>query len=200
MLVHIGGVIQSLMASASVVDTSALDGLDLRRQHVQLISVFNTASRIVIGALSDYVSRPASNSTAPRFSRLSCMAIVCSLLAVVFAYSAEHLKEDRLWVLSISIGASYGSLFTLAPAIIRTLYPDTFGSAYGIFSWFSAVGALIFTPLFGFLADRVAAQQGRNVCEGIVCFSAVFYISSASVVLSIVLCFVLLNGYWKGRV
>lgn len=204
--------------------------LKLRRLHVQIISVANTFSRLVAGALSDWLSytssphpalpqppRPSSSSLLarlifpfqsyfhrpPRVSRLAFVLASTILLAVTFLYSSLFLTNpSHLYILTTSIGIAYGTLFTLCPAIVRTVYPvQDFGRNFGFMSWASASGALVFTPLYGSLVDRAAERQGRgDVCYGRDCWKEIFGLSTASTVLAAVLVIVLWRGWWRGKV
>lgn len=176
----------STFIDASLGDTA---GLELRRKHVQVISVANTFSRLAAGGLSDWLSysRPPfltlpppmfpltySQRLAsyfqrpPKVSRLFFVLAACILLSLAFGYTALFLERPAgLWILSISTGLSYGAIFTLSPSVVRSVWPlKDFGRNWGLISWFSAVGALLFTPLFGFLGDRAAARQLSDVCFG----------------------------------
>ncbi|KAM0788502.1 hypothetical protein ACM66B_001633 [Microbotryomycetes sp. NB124-2] len=202
--------------------------LDLRRLHVQVMSVSNTISRLLIGLLSDWVSysseplpphspvleeedpRPKTLRQKlqdrfhrpPKVSRLSFVVVACLLLSATFAFTAFRLdKPAQLWLLSVVVGACYGLVFTLAPAIVRCVYPvQQFGLCWGLLTWFSAFGALLFTPLFGILLDRAQARQGGPVCYGRACFREVFVLSSVSCLLASGIVVLLWSRYWRGKV
>ncbi|KAK4701063.1 hypothetical protein P7C70_g5170, partial [Phenoliferia sp. Uapishka_3] len=124
--------------------------------------------------------------TPPRLSRLAFMAGATALLAGAFTFVAVALDQPSgLWILSLSVGVGYGTIFTLAPAIIRTVYPlKDFGRNFGLLNWFSALGALIFTPLYGVLADLASEKQRSEsgVCYGRACWHDVFIVSAVRLV------------------
>jgi hypothetical protein len=128
--VHIGSIIDSLLAKAQgedviVVISNVISNAALRRHHVQNISISNTLARLIVGASSDWLSRPTPPSlgrTRPHFSRVAFLALVCFTSATVFFYSGAGLSVDGLWILSVGIGSMYGGFFSLIPAIIRGIY------------------------------------------------------------------------------
>jgi MFS family permease len=79
--------------------------------------------------------------------RASFNAMCAVLLAGVFAWSAGALQsEEGLWVLSAGTGVMYGALFTLTPAIVSAHFgPTNFGLAWGMISYFAAIGAVVFS-------------------------------------------------------
>ncbi|KAK4053473.1 hypothetical protein OIV83_001640 [Microbotryomycetes sp. JL201] len=182
--------------SSSIISFAAVAGalkrhepraLALRRLHVQVMSVSNTVSRLLIGLLSDWVSyaseplpphspvteeedvRPktlkqklqARFHRPPRISRLSFVVVACLALSATFAFTAFKLEHPaQLWLLSVVVGAAYGVQFTIAPSVVRAVYPvQQFGRNWGLLTWFSALGALLFTPLFGIMLDRAQSRQ-----------------------------------------
>lgn len=142
--------------------------------------------------------------TPPRLSRLVFLAGAAFLLALAFAYTAFALDYPAgLWVLSVSVGVGYGTLFTLAPAIVRTVWPVAdFGRNFGLVNWFSAAGALLFTPLYGVLSDVASGRQGaeQGVCYGRACWRDVFLVSAGSAAVAGLLAGGLWRGWWRGLV
>jgi len=194
-------------------------GLALRRLHVQVISIFNTLSRLVVGALSDYLANvpsapdPAAapkrwqlalglSGARPRVSRLAFLLLACAALSAVFLLSAATLTTPAgLWALTITVGAAYGTAFTSAPAVIRSVWPaSAFGRNWGLLSWFSALGAAVFTPLFGWLADKAASRQGGEVAVGREAFEGVFVLAGVSCAVAAGMVGVLWRGWWRNKV
>ncbi|KAK4058512.1 hypothetical protein OIO90_000674 [Microbotryomycetes sp. JL221] len=221
----------STMLSMLVATKHDPRALALRRLHVQVMSVSNTVSRLVIGLLSDWVSyaseplplddstveedeETASQSTnlkqrlqakfhqPPRVSRLSFVVTACLMLSATFGFVAFKLdKPGQLWLLSIVVGWSYGLIFTMAPAIVRCVYgPANFGRDWGLLTWFSALGAIVFTPLFGVMLDRAQRRQRLDVCHGRECFESVFMLSSISCLLATGIVMLLWTRFWRGKV
>lgn len=197
-------------------------GLALRRLHVQVISVANTLSRLLIGAVSDYLSPHSSTpplappatktwqrllrlpSSRPHLSRLAFLLLACALLSASFLLSAFLLSTPaRLWLLTLSVGFAYGTAFTSAPAVVRAVWPaSAFGRNWGLLSWFSAAGAGVFTPVFGWMVDRVGRRQGGGGAGAVgrEAFEGVFVVAGVSCAVAAGLVGVLWRGYWRGKV
>lgn len=170
-MASLGGVVESLLgvhANSSgaripvlllqALIASPTDGrsLALRRLHVQVISISNTLSRLLVGVLSDYFSYSASSSPSvltpnrwqralglsgqrPRISRLVFLGGATLMLSVVFLFSALTLDSPAgLWILSVTVGVAYGTVFTSAPAVVRSCWPvSAFGRNWGLLSWYA---------------------------------------------------------------
>lgn len=257
-MASLGGIVESLLGvhistSTSprpslpllVLSTLSHDprALTLRRLHVQVLSVSNTISRLLIGLLSDWLSYAAAPipeaglgegwtgwckrrlHRKPQVSRLAFLVAACGILVGAFGFTAVGMERtDELWVLSVgqlsrlllllssgspvltpplatATGFSYGLIFTLAPAIVRVVYPlPTFGRNWGLLTWFSALGALLFTPLFGIMLDAATLRQGNERCVGRECYEGVFGLSAASAAVALGVSAVLWRGWWRGKV
>lgn len=169
-----------------VVAAAPSGALVLQRTHVQIISGVQTASRLIVGSLSDYLSfdsaaakiivpsSPSSSITPliklprsrPRVSRLLFVFLSSILLAFVFGYVAFFLDHpNQLWVLSVGVGLGYGSLFTLAPSILRATYPVAdFGRNFGILSLVTFLFSVPDFKLIGWLqySTRTAGSQRQE--------------------------------------
>lgn len=153
-----------LSAFSPSITTFASDtALSYRNKHVFILSIASTLSRLATGFAADYLA-PApvpvpSHSDDPHapqhifeqrkpiILRRSAFCALCSAaLAGVFAWAAVYLdRESRLWVLSGGVGALYGAIFTLTPAIVSTHFgPTNFGLAWGMVSYFPALGSAVF--------------------------------------------------------
>lgn len=226
-MASLGGIVEAILAGPppslhGVVGTVAKiaglvkdpRALALRRLHVQVIAISNTVSRLSIGFISDWLAahpsteppadgkRPTRKSRRPKITRLAFVAAACGILVAAFAFAATLMdRPGQLWVLSIAVGVSYGTIFTLSPAIVRAVYHlDHFGRNWGLLTWFAAAGALVFTPLHGVLSDAELGRQHSPTCHGKGCYSAVMALSSASAFVALVIVGVLYKGSWRGRV
>ncbi|GAA5949705.1 hypothetical protein JCM21900_003262 [Sporobolomyces salmonicolor] len=200
----LGSVLESLLAVSTSTFTmfsphAPTHALQLRKRHIALLSVANTLSRLIVGALSDYLATPtrADNQTRPilkkRVSRLVFLLGACLALSIAYGWAGTGMTSERgLWVVTIVTGVSYGTLFTLCPAIVRSCWPvEHFGRNWGLLTWFSALGALLFTPLFGILRDLAASSSftplftSSNMaqgpaCAGPACYRPVFLVCAVS--------------------
>ncbi|GAA5886093.1 hypothetical protein JCM5296_007085 [Sporobolomyces johnsonii] len=219
----LGSILESLLAVSTSTFTRSsphapTHALQLRKRHIALLSVANTLSRLIVGALSDYLATPASadDETRPtirkRVSRLVFLLGACLALSIAYGWAGTGMTSERgLWVVTIVTGVSYGTLFTLCPAIVRSCWPvEHFGRNWGLLTWFSALGALLFTPLFGILRDLAASSSSSPfftsphmaqapVCAGPACYRSMFLICAVSAGLA---CGAvgLLRPRWRGLV
>ncbi|SCV67620.1 BQ2448_5231 [Microbotryum intermedium] len=138
----------------------------------------------------------------PRVSRLFFLVLSCVVLASAFFCASSSLSEPSgLWILTVSVGSCYGLVFTLAPAIVRAVYPiSDFGRNWGVLSLFSACGASLFTPLFGVLLDLQREKEGIEVCVGRECFEKIFVLSGISEAVALAIALVLWKRWWRGIV
>ncbi|EJT50349.1 transporter [Trichosporon asahii var. asahii CBS 2479] len=137
--------------------------LALRNKHVLILSICSTVARLATGFLADMLAPPApaiALATDPtedgpvanrargfHLLRTSFNAICCVLLGLVFLWTSGFLdRESRLWVLSAGVGALYGAIFTLTPAIVSAHFGATsFGLTWGMVSYFPALGSVLFS-------------------------------------------------------
>ncbi|ORX35110.1 major facilitator superfamily domain-containing protein [Kockovaella imperatae] len=207
----------------TIIVLNAPNALTLRNKHVSIISLTSTISRLIAGALADYLCppvkavprRPSDPSTPlsedggeprptpqthkfirtrPVIMYRSVFAGICSvILAMLLAWCAGVLQTEKgLWVLSAGVGTAYGFLFTLSPAIISTHYgPSSFGLAWGMVSYFTALGSVLFSYLYALTSSAVARQSSHLpstltkasekalMCYGAKCFQPSLWVAAA---------------------
>jgi len=97
-----------------------------------------------------------------------------------------------------------GVIFTLSPSIVRTVWPvKNFGRTWGLLSLFSAIGALIFTPLYGLMSDLAKRQQDSDdsdICRGRACWQPTFLCAALSALVACALTVLLWRHWWRGKV
>ncbi|GAA6028126.1 hypothetical protein JCM8097_001882, partial [Rhodosporidiobolus ruineniae] len=187
---------------------SPAGALSLRKNHVALLSVSNTVLRLAVGAASDWIAAPPASRTSSggetralsswrRNIRLWMVGAACLLLASAYGWGATGLRKPAgLWVVTLATGIGYGTVFTLTPALVRARWgTESFGRNWGLLTWFSALGALLFTPLFGLFRDLAASSDGT--CTGPRCYRPIFVLSAASAATAVV--FVAVLGRRWGR-
>ncbi|GAA5834375.1 hypothetical protein JCM3766R1_005196 [Sporobolomyces carnicolor] len=199
-MASLGQILESLLAISTSNDVLAArakgtisHALQARKNHIAVLAIANTLSRLLVGAVSDYLSAPSvtvddeggpSTPARKRVSRLAFLLGACASLALAYVWGGTGLTtEDGLWIVTIINGISYGAIFTLSPAIVRSCWPvEHFGRNWGLLTWFSAVGALIFTPLFGILRDLATASPSTtlDVCASSGCYKPIFLVSAVS--------------------
>ncbi|GAA5879520.1 hypothetical protein JCM16303_003234 [Sporobolomyces ruberrimus] len=215
-MASLGQILESLLAISTSATTKisklgVSHALQARRDHIAVLAIANTVSRLGVGAVSDYLSTPpntaregeqegvgsATGRGRKRISRLVFLIGACAGLSLVYIWGGTGLStEDGLWIITIINGTSYGAVFTLSPAIVRSIWPvEHFGRNWGLLTWFSAIGALIFTPLFGILRDLASSSSSPSsliafspktleVCASAGCYKPIFIVSAVSAGLS----------------
>jgi hypothetical protein len=101
-------------------DRPADRSLALRSHHVLLLSISSTAARLATGIIADYISPViqddgANGAKRRMIVRRSGLAAGCLVvLTGVFLWGAMGIATEKgLDVLSIGVGAMYGSVFTI---------------------------------------------------------------------------------------
>lgn len=108
------------MASSLTVNPAESDDelLALRSHHVFLLSISSTLARLVTGAVADYLA-PVVPSTSGGvrktiISRSVLASVSLAVMSGVFLWGGVLLHtEQGLSVVSVGIGAAYGTFFTL---------------------------------------------------------------------------------------
>lgn len=187
----------SATVSTALKDSSALA---IRNKHLFIVSIASTVARLITGFTADWLApapiavpaAPSDDPNAPshyfvqrdpvRLRRSVFCALCAAFLAICFAYNAAFLEEEsQLWILSGGVGLLYGAIFTLTPAIVSTHFGATnFGLAWGMVSYFPALGTAIFSYTYAFLAETspvpgtdidTLAIVDPSQCYGRLCFS-----------------------------
>jgi len=238
-MASLGQILESLSAVSTNLPfrSTASHALQSRKDHISVLAIGNTVSRLGVGAISDFLSTAAATreeggSGRKRITRLWFLLGACASLSIAYAWGGLGLTSEKgLWIITISElllrlsrslrsnlssqfrqivnGTSYGSVFTLSPAIVRSYWPvEHFGRNWGLLtfvcsssthvraltnarsylhSWFSAIGALIFTPLFGILRDLASSPssllsltQVSPICASTECYRPIFLVCAVS--------------------
>lgn len=119
--------------------------------HVSIICAASTAVRLLVGALTDllapapatqHLQIPSPNSqsmlqrirfSVSRVSFWTCFAIILSLGMSILASGVIQDHGERFWIVSASVGAGYGALFSITPIIVTIIWGvENFGTNWGI--------------------------------------------------------------------
>ncbi|BGP38512.1 hypothetical protein JCM10450v2_002460 [Rhodotorula kratochvilovae] len=208
-MASLGAIVSSLAGSRSL-HPGRTSALALRKRHIALLSIANTASRLVVGAASDYLASSATSSSAEtkdrqpawrKHVRLIFVAAACVVLAAAYGWGATGLSTPAgLWIVTLATAVAYGTVFTLTPALVRARWSVAdFGRNWGLLTWFSALGALLFTPLFGILRDLATDGSGpSSSCTRTGCYRPIFALAAVSAALAAALVGVLAKR-WARR-
>ncbi|PIA17561.1 MFS general substrate transporter [Coemansia reversa NRRL 1564] len=128
-------------------------------------SFFSFSSRLMVGYLSDIWR------TRLRLPR-SGLLILAGMLMIYAQNTAAQVRSlEDLYTLSILIGVSMGSVFTLAPTITsETWGAENFGICWGIITLGPAIGGHVCNLIFGFnwdegqlhIATRMGSETPQN--------------------------------------
>ncbi|KAK2467003.1 hypothetical protein APHAL10511_001261 [Amanita phalloides] len=99
-------------------------------RQVQLLSLSNTIIRLITGFVADFVSPVAvaagGITVFPRKHLASRVVFLCCpslLLALTFFWSSNAMRtQEDVWALSLGVGVSYGSIFTVLPSVVSAIW------------------------------------------------------------------------------
>ncbi|KAI5864288.1 putative transporter MCH1 [Durotheca rogersii] len=190
--------------------------------HVSIMATVSTVARLVVASLSDLLSpSPHSQhiqtgipSSLPLLrQRLSVSRIVLFVISAVvlsvgtgfLASGAVQEHGERFWVVSSSIGAGYGAVFSLTPIIVTIIWGvENFGTNFGIIALTPALGSTMWGLLYSAAYQAGARDSppstigtgGDDVfCFGKKCYSSPFWAMTVSVWIGIAM----VLWAWKGR-
>ncbi|KAI1381567.1 putative transporter MCH1 [Hypoxylon crocopeplum] len=189
--------------------------------HVSIMATVSTVARLLAASLSDLLS-PSPHSqyvqtgfptTLPQLrqklsvSRVALFVAASLSLSIgtcVLASGAVQDHGERFWIVSSSIGAGYGAVFSLMPIIVTMIWGvENFGTNFGIIALTPAVGStmwgLIYSAVYQAGArDSPLSADGSDediFCFGKKCYSSTFW----AMTISIWIGSVMVLWAWKGR-
>lgn len=219
--------------------------------HVSIVAITSTIARIFTGTLSDILA-PSSvthqhrrgpnslvNSAAslpalhipsddnPRFtlSRLIFLitfSLLLSLGQVLLASGAIQYHAERFWLVSATIGAGYGAVFSLTPIIVSVVWGvENFGTNWGVVATVPAAGATVWGLVYSGVYESGAKAGGGVIgsmmgglggvttnegvaivkevedvlCHGTACYAPTFWAMAVSVWLACVMWI----WAWRGK-
>lgn len=154
---------------------------------VSIHAILSTLARLSLGALSDFLS---SSYKISRVWLLLCLMLLGLITQLTIA--SETFINDQFYITSSLSGFLYGGLFTLFPTIVLSIWgAEIFGSVYGFYMLSPALSSSAFGLLFGSVYD---AQCWIDSKMG--CIDSVFWITSLSYCISIVLLIMAWRCVW----
>lgn len=219
--------------------------------HVSIVAITSTIARIFTGTLSDILapssvthqhcrgpnslvnsaaSLPALHTPAddnPRFtlSRLVFLitfSLLLSLGQVLLASGAIQYHAERFWLVSATVGAGYGAVFSLTPIIVSVVWGvENFGTNWGVVATVPAAGATVWGLVYSGVYEN-GARAGSGVigsmmgglggvttsegvamvkevegvlCHGTACYAPTFWAMAVSVWLACVMWI----WAWRGK-
>lgn len=188
-LSNMGTLVLSLPSTGSVDNTSS---------QVRILSLSNTFSRIVVGPFADFVSPSGGLVRKHRISRIAFLFAASLLLCITASWTVIGIRtQEQLWALSIGVGASYGSILTVLPSIVSSIWgPSNAARNFGVVAYAPAFGTPIYSYLYAFISSHNAHES--KVCKGPSCWTTTFSICACSSFIGM-FCSLILWRQWKGR-
>jgi len=176
--------------------------------HVSVMASVSTVARLVAASLSDLLSptpesphiQTGMSQSPPALRRglqvsrvvlYVISALIFSVGSLVLASGAVQEHAGRFWIVSGSIGAGYGAVFSLTPIIVTIIWGvENFGTNFGIIAVTPSVGSVIWGIIYSSIYQagaRGSASLGNDgdagdvFCYGKQCYAATFWAMTASI-------------------
>ncbi|KAI1312724.1 major facilitator superfamily domain-containing protein [Xylaria venustula] len=176
--------------------------------HVSIMAAVSTVARLVVASLSDllspspenqYVQTGSTHSLPALRQRLQVSRVILYVISaltfsvgsLVLASGAIQEHAGRFWIVSSSIGAGYGAVFSLTPIIITMIWGvENFGTNFGIVAVTPALGSVIWGIIYSAVYQAGARksallEDGRNAddvfCYGKQCYASTFWAMTVSI-------------------
>ncbi|WPH04712.1 Hypothetical protein R9X50_00760500 [Acrodontium crateriforme] len=201
---NLGTIIGTLYPPVSVPENGTMT---TAATHVSIVAVTSTIARIVTGTLTDILApttprhqhRRGPNSISNsidslpkvdinrsgRFqvSRVTFVIAFCLLMSmgqIILASGALQGHGNLFWMVSASIGAGYGAVFSLTPIIISVVWGvENFGTNWGIVATAPAIGAtiwgLIYSGVYQSAAEKDFSAGDGHVTKDAMCYGPMCY-------------------------
>ncbi|KAI4869126.1 putative transporter MCH1 [Hypoxylon rubiginosum] len=191
--------------------------------HVSIMATVSTVARLLAASLSDLLS-PSPHSqhvqtgfpsslpllrqklSVSRIALFIAAAIILSIGTLVLASGVVQDHAERFWIVSGSIGAGYGAVFSLTPIIVTMIWGvENFGTNFGIIALTPALGSTMWGLIYSAVYQAGARDSPSLVggadddddvfCFGQNCYSSTFWAMTVSVWVGAVM----VLWAWKGR-
>ncbi|KAF8522205.1 MFS general substrate transporter [Hysterangium stoloniferum] len=216
-IANIGTIAMTLPAQKSVsrIPTAfnTLSGTSAVTTQVQLLSLFNTLSRIITGPMADFISPVASYLPSGllmlppqhKISRVVFLFGAIALMVLSFLWMIFGVtNQQQIWIFSVGIGIAYGSIFTVLPSLVASIWGTaTLARNFGLITYSPFIGTSIFSYLYAFVASAAVETQDKDgysagACVGKRCWRLTFIICAASGLVATSLSGALWKR-WRGR-
>lgn len=205
---NVGTIVTSLPPSSSASLASIPSAAIATSTQVRLLSLANTVSRLLVGPIADFVSPIASHLPGgtlhyPRkhiISRISFLSGSAILLFLTFGWMGLGISsQQELWLLSFGTGIAYGTVFTVLPSIVSSVWGlSNLGRNFGLLTYAPFMGTPLFSYLYAFVSASHVTPANDGTCKGRECWQLTFAVTCGASVLSL-LSSIYLWKRWKGR-
>ncbi|KAK7755792.1 hypothetical protein SLS62_002077 [Diatrype stigma] len=195
--------------------------------HVSIMAAVSTVARLLAASLSDLLSPspqnqyvqtgvPSSSSSSALKRKLSvsritlyiAAAAIFSIGTVALASGAIQEHGERFWIVSGSVGAGYGAVFSLTPIIVTMIWGvENFGTNFGILAVSPALGSVLWGLIYSAEYQAGARRDSLPIggqddgsdddvfCYGTQCYASTFWAMTISVWVGALM----VLWAWKGR-
>ncbi|KAI1364520.1 major facilitator superfamily domain-containing protein [Xylaria arbuscula] len=190
--------------------------------HVSIMATVSTVARLVVASLSDllsptpesqYVQVGSTHSLSGLRQRVEVSRVVLYVISaltfsvgsLVLASGVVQEHVERFWIVSGSIGAGYGAVFSLTPIIITMIWGvENFGTNFGIVAVTPALGSviwgLIYSAVYQAGAHKSALLRGGKTADDVFCYGKQCYAPTFwAMTVSIWIGAAMIIWAWKGR-
>ncbi|KAK9448846.1 major facilitator superfamily domain-containing protein [Limtongia smithiae] len=148
--------------------------------NVAVIAFSSVTMRIAAGVASDQLA-------ARHRSRMGLLLFFAAFLGLghfMVGFGGAQIAHGRwFWVVSAILGAGYGAVFTLAPAVVSLVWgAERFGTNWGVLFVFPAIGAIVYELLYAAIYDAHSADA--RLCLGLECYRATFLVTGMSCIVA----------------
>ena len=191
-------------ASGEVSGMAGTDDQTSAATHVSIVAITSTLARILTGTLTDLLApsgnphqhrrgpnslanslaslpplEPPSRFELSRIVFLVVFSIIMSIGQVILATGALQNHGNLFWLVSASVGAGYGAVFSLTPICVSVIWGvENFGTNWGIVATVPAIGAtiwgLVYSGVYQWAVERSAEVVG-SLGEDLLCYGAMCY-------------------------
>jgi hypothetical protein len=156
-------------------------------RHVSILSIFSFVGRLSSGIGSDLIVKRLHHS------RFWCAAISATIFSFAQLCAIRIEDPNYLWAVSGLTGLAYGVLFGVLPALVVDAFgPDGFAVNWGFMTLAPVVSGNVYNLFYGAAYDSnsVVEPDGQRGCEmGLKCYRTAYYVTLASSVFGIFVCF-----------
>ncbi|KAK9318034.1 major facilitator superfamily domain-containing protein [Lipomyces starkeyi] len=166
--------------------------------NISILSFSSASMRIIAGVVSDRISSKKGR----RYSRMLVMLFFTVLLVVGHIFvglgGLEVSNGWWFWTVSVSLGAGYGAIFTLAPTLVSLVWgAEQFGMIWGVLFIFPAMGAIVYEFIYAAIYDY--HTHGERLCYGLNCYQATFLITGTSCIVAVITWICVWRLGWRRR-
>jgi len=141
-----------------------------------------------------------------KVSRIAFLWGACILMVLSFLWMTIGVtSQEGIWLFSIGIGIAYGSVFTVLPSVISSIWGlKNLARNFGMITYAPFIGTPLFSYLYAFVssaATEVKDDEGysKGVCGGKRCWRLTFCICAGGGIMAASLSAWLWRS-WRGRV